>query len=167
MRELTYLGSALAWADGFRFAVIVPQRHCAVNMSRWFGLLLVALPVQHQCDALQIGASRPLLSAVTHRRHTALCMNEERKGVLGAWEDILDYLTNQGGYTGFTEGELKGENAQSRLNERDMTNFGAPKEGLDENVTNTFVIALIALGPVLLLVGVSIFGAPQIFTFAT
>ena len=94
-------------------------------------------------------------------------MSEGRKGVLGAWEDILDYLTNQGGYTGFTEGELKGDNAQSRLNERDMSTFGAPKEGLDENVTNVFVISLIALGPILLLIGISIFGAPQIFTFAT
>ena len=90
-------------------------------------------------------------------------MNQQRKGgILGAVDDILDYLTNMGGYTGFTEDELKGGN----IGNRDMTDFGKPTEGIDENVTSAFVILLIAFPSILGLIAVSLYGAPAIFTFA-
>ena len=90
-------------------------------------------------------------------------MSQRKGGLLGAVDDILDYLTNMGGYTGFTEDELKGGNVD--LNRRDMSEFGRPTE-VDNNVTTAFVIALIAFPSIVGLIAVSIYGAPAIFTFA-
>ena len=47
---------------------------------------------------------------------------ERKQGILGAWEDVLDYLTNMGGYTGFTEEELKGLQGQKagKFEQKDM-----------------------------------------------
>ena len=55
-------------------------------------------------------------------------------------DDVLDYLTNQGGYTGFTEAQLKGDRP---LTEADTENFG--KElATDDRVTTAFVLLLLA-----------------------
>jgi hypothetical protein len=90
-------------------------------------------------------------------------MNARKGGILGAVDDILDYLTNMGGYTGFTEDELKGGKS---LNERDMSEFGKPTEDLDENITTAFVVLLILFPSVLGLIAVKIFGTPAFFTYA-
>ena len=55
-------------------------------------------------------------------------------------DDVLDYLTNMGGYTGFTEGQLKGE---TPITAKDMENFGKETE-TDDTVTTVFVLVLIA-----------------------
>lgn len=55
-------------------------------------------------------------------------------------DDVLDYLTNMGGYVGFTEGQLKGDQP---LTKADSDNFGKVYE-TDDNVTTAFVLLLIA-----------------------
>ena len=55
-------------------------------------------------------------------------------------DDVLDYLTNKGGYVGFTEEQLKGDRA---LTEADVENFGVELE-TDDTVTTVFVLLLIA-----------------------
>ena len=57
-------------------------------------------------------------------------------------DDVLDYLTNKGGYTGFTEGQLK---SGQPLTEADMSmvNFGKQRE-TDNTVTTIFVLLLLA-----------------------
>lgn len=55
-------------------------------------------------------------------------------------DDVLDYLTNMGGYTGFTEDQLKGG---KQLTQEDVKDFGVERE-TDETVTTIFVILLIA-----------------------
>ena len=57
-------------------------------------------------------------------------------------DDVLDYLTNMGGYTGFTEEELKGDRV-ANLTNRDMSEFGVEAE-TDSTVTTVFVLLLIA-----------------------
>ena len=54
-------------------------------------------------------------------------------------DDVLDYLTNMGGYTGFTEEELKGGEDLSSV---DMDAFGKDLETNDA-VTSVFVVVLI------------------------
>ena len=68
-----------------------------------------------------------------------------------------------GGYTGFTEEQLKGE--ASSLNEVDMERWGQPKTDIDENVTTAFVVILTLFPLVLGYIGIKVFGAPQLFTF--
>ena len=107
-----------------------------------------------------------LLHAVSRAPRCAApaLMNTQRKGgLMGAVDDVLDYLTNMGGYTGFTESELK---AGGNIGERDMTNFGKPTEGIDDNITTAFVILLIAFPSILGLIAVKLYGTPAIFTFA-
>ena len=92
-------------------------------------------------------------------------MMARKGGVIGIVDDVLDYLTNMGGYTGFTEEELKGGES---LDKKDMTDFGKQTEGVNDNLTTTlFVILLIAFPSILGIIGVSIYGAPSLFTFAT
>ena len=55
-------------------------------------------------------------------------------------DDVLDYLTNMGGYTGFTEDQLKGDR---QLTEADVENFGVER-ATDDTVTTVFVLLLIA-----------------------
>ena len=55
-------------------------------------------------------------------------------------DDVLDYLTNKGGYTGFTEEQLK---SGKSLTEDDVANFGKELE-TDETITTVFVLLLIA-----------------------
>ena len=54
-------------------------------------------------------------------------------------DDVLDYLTNKGGYVGFTEEQLKGGKP---LTEADMEDWGKQLE-TDDTVTSVFVILLI------------------------
>lgn len=54
-------------------------------------------------------------------------------------DDVLDYLTNKGGYIGFTEEQLKGD---VPLTEADTENFGQELQE-NETVTTVFVIVLI------------------------
>ena len=83
-------------------------------------------------------------------------------------DDVLDYLTNMGGYTGFTEEELKGgEGVAADLDNKDMDTFGQPTTGLDDNVTSGFVILLILFPSTLMFIGIQLFGVPSLFTFAT
>ena len=58
-------------------------------------------------------------------------------------DDVLDYLTNMGGYTGFSEEMLKGdvELSDSTVN---MDDFGKELE-TDDRVTTAFVLVLIAV----------------------
>ena len=51
-----------------------------------------------------------------------------------------DQLTNMGGYTGFTEDQLKGD---QQLTEADVENFGVER-ATDDTVTTVFVLLLIA-----------------------
>ena len=55
-------------------------------------------------------------------------------------DGVLDYLTNKGGYTGFTEEQLK---SGKSLTEDDVANFGKELE-TDETITTVFVLLLIA-----------------------
>lgn len=55
------------------------------------------------------------------------------------------WLAN-GRYTGFSEQELKqggAEQAEQRLQQRDMSSFGEAKDDLNETTTSAFVILLI------------------------
>ena len=54
-------------------------------------------------------------------------------------DDVLDYLTNMGGYTGFSEDQLKGDGP---LSDVDTENFGVELE-TDDTVTTVFVVVLI------------------------
>ena len=83
-------------------------------------------------------------------------------------------LLSQGGYTGFTEEELKGVQggaADADALERKVSNdsFMRPKEQdeASKQTTDVFVTALIIFPLALLVVGAAVFGAPAIFTFAT
>ena len=105
----------------------------------------------------------PTLQRQLARASHAPMMMARKGGILGAVDDILDYLTNMGGYTGFTEDELKGGKS---LNERDMSDFGKPTEDLDDRVTTAFVILLIAFPSVLGLIAIKLFGTPAFFTYA-
>lgn len=65
-------------------------------------------------------------------------------------DDILDYLTNMGGYTGFTEEMLKSDSAAADLNQVDMTDFGRPKAQDDTaNRTTDILVILLIVGPLL------------------
>ena len=55
-------------------------------------------------------------------------------------DDVLDYLTNMGGYTGFTEEQLK---SGESLTDADVEDFGKQRE-TDSTVTTIFVLLLIA-----------------------
>jgi hypothetical protein len=57
-------------------------------------------------------------------------------------DDVLDYLTNMGGYTGFSEQDLK--EGGGRLDQVDMETFGKDIETNDA-VTTVFVLVLIAV----------------------
>mmetsp|Transcript_43445 Transcript_43445/g.114837 ORF Transcript_43445/g.114837 Transcript_43445/m.114837 type:complete len:141 (+) Transcript_43445:21-443(+) len=125
-------------------------------------LLLLALPCAWSFHLTPLATRLPQLSP----RAVALASQQPQRqgGILGAWEDVLDYLTNMGGYTGFTEEELKSLQADGReLQQRDMEDFGKPTEGLNETTTSAFVILLILLGPGLMLLSVAIYGPPAFF----
>lgn len=94
---------------------------------------------------------------------------DERAPIVRIVDDVLDYLTNMGGYTGFTEEELKGSagEAGGRITERKMESFGKAKEGIDETTTTVFVTLLILFPSALLFLGIFLYGPPAIFTFAT
>ena len=98
-------------------------------------------------------------------------MAQRKGGILGAVDDVLDYLTDMGGYTGFQEGELKGDDMgdgeMKSLDNRDMSSFGETTEGINDNTTSAFVLLLIVFPSILMFIGIQIFGAPSIFTFAT
>ena len=81
---------------------------------------------------------------------------------------MLDYLTNMGGYTGFTEGQLKGDGASDELERQDISDFGQPTELGEggEATTTIFVLLLILFPSTLGIIGIKIFGPPAIFTFA-
>jgi hypothetical protein len=106
-----------------------------------------------------------------HQRGDVVRLLSQRKGgLIGVVDDILDFVSDLGGYNGFTEGELKGEEGDldvERLAERDMSSFGAPTEGLNDNVTSAFVVLLIIFPLAVLAIGINVFGVPSIFTFAT
>ncbi|KAL1504917.1 hypothetical protein AB1Y20_008684 [Prymnesium parvum] len=123
-----------------------------------------------------VGALRtPYLSprARLHQRAAGLLLRQasEKEGLLAVWEDVLDYLTNMGGYTGFTEEELKGGlgaaeppgQISERLKEKDMQAFGRPTEGINSTTTTIFVILLILLGPGLMLLSIAVYGPPAFF----
>lgn len=55
-------------------------------------------------------------------------------------DDVLDYLTNMGGYVGFTEDDLKGG---KQLPLKVSDDFGKERE-TDDTVTTVFVLLLIA-----------------------
>ena len=80
-------------------------------------------------------------------------------GPLKAWEDVLDYLTNMGGYTGFTEGELKG----GKIDEARVESFGRPQGDASETTTTVFVSLLIALPISALFLAIALFGPPSLF----
>ena len=129
-------------------------------------LFLTPLPAMASWT-VQLGPTLPRkMHVVNAKRHTTLHLSEpgRREGLGGAWEDVLDYLTNMGGYTGFTEEELK--SGQAQLNEKDMKDFGRPSE-VNNDVTTAFVLALIAFPSLVGFIGIKIFGAPAIFTFPT
>uniref|UniRef100_A0A7S4BEP1 Uncharacterized protein n=1 Tax=Chrysotila carterae TaxID=13221 RepID=A0A7S4BEP1_CHRCT len=95
---------------------------------------------------------------------------EQKPFLLQALDDILDYLTNMGGYTGFTEEQLKGgESAQSgrRLSETDLEKFGQAKQGLNDSTINAFIATLIIFPLAALLLAAKIFGPPALFNFPT
>ena len=87
-------------------------------------VLVVTTAIQVQAFVAMSHNAQP-----THRRlqRMRLAQPERKKGLLGAWEDVLDYLTNMGGYTGFTEEELKGGQASTewqmieKLEKKDMS----------------------------------------------
>lgn len=93
------------------------------------------------------GSSNPL-----HSRASTIVLAEPQKKffLVQIIDDILDYLTNMGGYTGFTEEMLKGDSAAADLNQVDMTDFGKPK-AQDEtaNRTTDILVILLIVGPLL------------------
>ena len=123
---------------------------------------VVLLAVTLACSPIQCLVPLANLHAarVPCARHSAPLL---KGGLRGVADDILDYLTNMGGYTGFTEQQLKGET--SSLNEVDMERWGQPKTDIDENVTTAFVVILALFPLVLGYIGIKVFGAPQLFTF--
>ena len=54
------------------------------------------------------------------------------------WDDVLDYLTNMGGYTGFSEEQLKSGGAkqveQNLADRTPLDDFGQPREYTDSRV---------------------------------
>ena len=82
----------------------------------------VAAPLRSMARAAPL---RSMARAQHARRQlplVTLSLPERKQGILGAWEDVLDYLTNMGGYTGFTEEELKGLQGQNtgQFDKKDM-----------------------------------------------
>ena len=77
-------------------------------------------------------------------------------------DDVLDYLTNMGGYTGFTEEELKGGVGSTGvdLNQKDMEAFGRqkPEDAATKQTTDVFVVLLIVTPILGLFAGIAIFG---------
>ena len=73
-----------------------------------------------------------------------------------------------GGYTGFTEDMLKGDGTELELKQKDMSDFGKPTDlgAGGETTTSAFVLLLILFPSTLGIIGVKLFGAPAIFTFA-
>ena len=142
-----------------RRLLLVAAACCAASALRAPALRAPALRAPHA----------PLHPARGCLRAPALRMMAERKGGLfGAVDDVLDYLTNMGGYTGFTEEELKGgEGVAADLDNKDMDTFGQPTTGIDDNVTSGFVILLILFPSTLMFIGIQLFGVPSLFTFAT
>ena len=82
-------------------------------------------------------------------------------------DDVLDYLTNMGGYTGFTEEELKGGVGSTGvdLNQKDMEAFGRqkPEDAATKQTTDVFVVLLIVTPILGLFAGIAIFGPPALF----
>lgn len=84
------------------------------------------------------------------RRGRTIVLAEKKFFLFQIIDDILDYLTNMGGYTGFTEEMLKGDSAAADLNKVDMTDFGRPKAQDDTaNRTTDILVILLIVGPLL------------------
>ncbi len=87
-------------------------------------------------------------------------------------DDVLDFLSDMGGYNGFTEAELRdfaadetADELDKRLAARSLDSFGE-KVPTDERVTNAFVLLLIAFPLVSLYVGATVVGVPSLFKFS-
>mmetsp|Transcript_6061 Transcript_6061/g.19973 ORF Transcript_6061/g.19973 Transcript_6061/m.19973 type:complete len:141 (+) Transcript_6061:29-451(+) len=87
-----------------------------------------------------------------------------------AIDDVLTYLTNMGGYTGFTEADLKGDGSSSSVSkldsQTDLDKWGKKKEVSSEATTTAFVLLLIIFPSALGFLFIQLYGAPAIFTFA-
>ena len=96
------------------------------------------------CGSLCVGAPGG------SRRARTIVLAEKKFILFQIIDDILDYLTNMGGYTGFTEEMLKSDSAAADLNEVDMTDFGRPKAQDDTaNRTTDILVILLIVGPLL------------------
>ena len=70
-------------------------------------------------------------------------------------DDVLDWLTDKGGYTGFTEEQLRsGEDLRERV---DMESFGEGTQ-VDNAATDFFIVALILLPFVAIVIATQVFG---------
>jgi len=116
---------------------------------------------------------RPCLQS-RNQRHVSSRLGAEGgkpNPIVAVVDDVLTYLTNMGGYTGFTEADLKGDgssNAPVELDsETDLENWGKPKKVTSEATTTAFVVLLITFPAVLGILFIQVYGAPALFTFAT
>ena len=96
--------------------------------------ILVVAAACHAASAFQPPVSS--VAGLQLRPRVPLMMAKKRIPVL---DDVLDYLTNMGGYTGFSEDQLKGDGP---LSDVDTENFGVELE-TDDTVTTIFVVVLI------------------------
>lgn len=128
------------------------------------------------CPGLSPHIGHPRALALRSVRLTApsgprLC-SRKRNPVLEAVDDILTYLTNMGGYTGFTESDLKGDGSSSapppELNQKtDLREFGERRAVTSESTITAFVMLLILFPSALGFLFIQLYGAPALFTFAS
>lgn len=110
----------------------------------------------------------PTLHHASSRRRSFVVLSAKKKFILfQIIDDVLDYLTNMGGYTGFTEEELKGGVGSTGvdLNQKDMEAFGRqkPEDAATKQTTDVFVVLLIVTPILGLFAGIAIFGPPALF----
>lgn len=144
-------------------------------MAQYILRLMVGALALSDCDAYHL---RLWPTSLPHRalhlcRRTPSVVLSERGPVqqlTDAADDILTYLTNLGGYTGFTEADLKGgpgSNGGSTLDpSTDLERWGKQKEVKSEANTTAFVLLLILFPSALGFLMIQLYGSPAIFTFA-
>jgi hypothetical protein len=114
------------------------MRRAAISVCWIVGFLL-------RCDAFEVSQARAYRPARSRATSRPVLMRNPI-------DDVVNYLTNMGGYTGFTEGQLKGETA---LTDADVEDFGK-QTATNDTVTTVFVLLLLATPLIVGYIGFSI-----------
>ena len=113
-----------------------PRHWCRCLVVAWLAVRADAFPPRTSALRLKLprGAHTPLL------RMAAGGGGGGGGKKIPILDDVLDYLTNMGGYTGFSEEQLK--SGGDGLDSVDMDDFGRELE-TDDTVTTVFIIVFL------------------------